>query len=100
MLIAIDPLTGATPWGVALQQTPPMFPVPAIPAIVKDTILVGTSDAMDVTNLVAVSAAGTELWRAPTEIYGGILSPLVIGGRVYAAAYGIMDGGLVAFGTP
>ena len=62
--------------------------------------MVGTSDAMDVANLVAVSAAGAELWRAPTEIYGGILSPLVIGGRVYAAAYGITDGGLLAFGTP
>lgn len=99
-LIAIDVATGATPWGVTLQQSAAMFSFRATPAIVQGGIVVGTTDAMDLATLVAISDAGTELWRAPTELYGALQSPVVLGGRVYTAAFGLSDGGLLAFGTP
>jgi len=99
-LIAIDVATGATPWGVTLQQSAAMFAFRATPAIVEGGIVVGTTDAMDIATLVAISDTGAELWRSPTELYAALMSPVVLGGRVYSAAFGIMDGGLLAFGTP
>ncbi|MCY7417476.1 MAG: PQQ-binding-like beta-propeller repeat protein, partial [Chloroflexi bacterium] len=99
-LIAIDVATGATPWGVTLQQSAAMFAFRATPAIVEGGIVVGTTDAMDLATLVAISDTGAELWRSPTELYGALMSPVVLGGRVYTAAFGIVDGGLLAFGTP
>ena len=99
-LIAIDPVTGATPWGVTLQEGAPMLPFRAIPAIVDGGVVVGTTDVMNTASLVAVSDTGTELWRSPTELYGAILSPVVLGGRVSAPAAGLMEGGLLTFGSP
>ena len=99
-LIRIDPVTGATPWGVTLQDGAPMLPFRATPAIVDGGVVVGTTDVMNTASLVAVSDTGTELWRSPTELYGAILSPVVLGGRVSAPAAGLTDGGLLTFGSP
>jgi outer membrane protein assembly factor BamB len=99
-LIRFDTRTGATPWGATLQEGAPMMPFRATPAIVDGGVVVGTTDVMDTASLVAVSDAGTELWRSPTELYGAILSPVVLGGRVIAPAAGLMDGGLLTFGAP
>ncbi len=99
-LIAIDVAAGATPWGVTLQQSAAIFAFRATPAIVEGGIVVGTTDAMDIATLVGITDTGAELWRSPTELYAALMSPVVLGGRVYTAAFGIMDGGLLAFGTP
>lgn len=82
-LTALDAATGDPVWSVPVQASGPLYPLASIPGATDDTVLLGTTDAMDVASVVALDAAtGRERWRVATDAYGAALSPLVTGGRV------------------
>jgi outer membrane protein assembly factor BamB len=101
-LAAVDPATGAAAWTVPIQASTPVFANASIPAVVGDTIVVGTTDAMDVIRVLALDiATGAERWRFETESYGAAYSPLVAGGRVYVPLLDLTGtSGLLALGDP
>ena len=100
-LIALDLATGAEQWSADVQSGASPFPDQPVPAVVDGIVVQGTSDASTQAALVAWDlASGQELWRAPTTIFGAILSPVVSGGRVYATTVDVNGGmGLFAFGA-
>ena len=101
-LYALDPATGEQRWASTIQERAAPFTYQPVPAVVDGLVVLGTTDVSTTASLVAWDLeSGAEVWRAPTEIFGAILSPIVSGGRTYAAALDInQDGGLFAFAEP
>ncbi len=101
-LTALDAETGTVRWTASVQASGPMFPLASIPGGTVDTIVVGSTDAMDVASVLALDAGtGTELWRVTTDAYGAILSPLVTGGRIVVPVFDMVgNSGLLSLGLP
>lgn len=99
-LYALDAATGEQRWRTAIQKSPAPFAYQPVPAVVEGLAILGTSDVSAEAELIAWDMESGEVaWRVATGIFGAILSPIVSGGRVYAAALDIdQKGGLFAFG--
>ena len=101
-LYAVDAGTGAQAWEATMQASAPPFGYEPIPAVVDGMVILGTSDINNPGALIAFDAAtGEQKWRVDLDMYGAIFSPVVVGERIYAPSFNLVDiGGVLAFGLP